>query len=296
MGVTFHEFKFLEYITKSQTLGNVLTLGRQELILNENDLKKLNVIKNKNFVEKYSDKILIENFNATSITSLDNSNFEGASIVFDMNLPLKNLNRQFDTIIDFGTSEHIFNVPQSLQNVSDLCKKEGLILHCLPANNNCGHGFWQFSPELFFSLYSKKNGFLDTEIFLFDSYNKYEWWKINPQKPGERLELSSEVSLYVAVKTKTNIATFNDIEKHQSTKSPGMVSSQQEIDSNAGKNQKSLAANFEALQRLNPGIKIFLFNPTKKPDSNKSKQQLKVCLDKNLFFYPLHHLSLFQLI
>ena len=103
MGVTFHEFKFLEYITKSQTLGNVLTLGRQELILNENDLKKLNVIKNKNFVEKYSDKILIENFNATSITSLDNSNFEGASIVFDMNLPLKNLNRQFDTIIDFGT-------------------------------------------------------------------------------------------------------------------------------------------------------------------------------------------------
>ena len=204
MGVTFHEFKFLEYITKSQTLGNVLTLGRQELILNENDLKKLNVIKNKNFVEKYSDKILIENFNATSITSLDNSNLEGASIVFDMNLPLKNLNRQFDTIIDFGTSEHIFNVPQSLQNVSDLCKKEGLILHCLPANNNCGHGFWQFSPELFFSLYSKKNGFLDTEIFLFDSYNKYEWWKINPQKPGERLELSSEVSLYVAVKTKKN--------------------------------------------------------------------------------------------
>ena len=204
MGVTFHEFKFLEYITKNQTLGNVLTLGRQELILNENDLKKLNVIKNKNFVEKYSDKILIENFNATSITSLDNSNFEGASIVFDMNLPLKNLNRQFDTIIDFGTSEHIFNVPQSLQNVSDLCKKEGLILHCLPANNNCGHGFWQFSPELFFSLYSKKNGFLDTEIFLFDSYNKYEWWKINPQKPGERLELSSEVSLYVAVKTKKN--------------------------------------------------------------------------------------------
>ena len=36
MGVTFHKFKFLEYITKSQTLGNVLTLGRQELILNEN--------------------------------------------------------------------------------------------------------------------------------------------------------------------------------------------------------------------------------------------------------------------
>ena len=57
MGVTFHEFKFLEYITKSQTLGNVLTLGRQELILNENDLKKLNVIKNKNFVEKW-DKLL----------------------------------------------------------------------------------------------------------------------------------------------------------------------------------------------------------------------------------------------
>ena len=119
---------------------------------------------------------------------------------------------------------------------------------------------------------------LVTIALVMDTYSCYRIveWKIESDETGSG---SGEESEDVAVKTKTNIATFNDIEKHQSTKSPqfpGMVSPQQEIDSNAGKNQKSLASNFEALQRLNPGIKIFLFNPTKKPDSNKSKQQLKV--------------------
>ena len=64
--------------------------------------------------------------------------------------------------------------------------------------------FGNFLLNFSFPYIQKKMVFLDTEIFLFDSYNKYEWWKINPQKPGERLELSSEVSLYVAVKTKKN--------------------------------------------------------------------------------------------
>ena len=47
---------------------------------------------------------------------------------------------------------------------SDLCKNGGTIIHSLPSNNNCGHGFWQFSPELFFSLYNEKNGFKNNEM------------------------------------------------------------------------------------------------------------------------------------
>ena len=83
-----------------------------------------------------------------------------------------NLNEKFDTIIDFGTSEHIFNVVENLSNISKFCKNNGIILHSLPANNNCGHGFWQFSPELFFSLYSENNGFSDTEfLFLIHTIN-----------------------------------------------------------------------------------------------------------------------------
>ncbi len=126
-----------------------------------------------------------------------------------MNKPIENLNEKFDTIIDFGTSEHIFNVVENLSNISKFCKNNGIILHSLPANNNCGHGFWQFSPELFFSLYSENNGFSDTEIFIFNTHNKYEWWKVEKQKLGERLEISSDAPLYVLVKTIKKSETQN---------------------------------------------------------------------------------------
>ncbi len=201
MGISFHEYKFLEHIFDYNKFGNVLTLGKQEIILDSFEKIRLNLVNN-NFVnDQYIDRLLIENFNAKTVKSIDNSKFEGADIIVDMNKPIKNISEKFDTVIDFGTSEHIFNVTQNLKNISQLCKIGGTILHALPANNNCGHGFWQFSPELFFSLYSEANGFSDTEIFIFNTHNKYEWWKVNKQKAGERLELSSEVPLYMAVKT-----------------------------------------------------------------------------------------------
>ena len=205
MGISFHEYKFLERMFDSNKFGDVLTLGKQEIILDQFDKIKLNLGKNIYINDQYIDRVLINNFNAKKVKSIDNSKFEGADIIMDMNKPIENINEKFDTIIDFGTSEHIFNVTQNLNNISKLCKIGGTILHSLPSNNNCGHGFWQFSPELFFSLYSDANGFSNTEIFIFNTHNKYEWWKVNKQQAGERLELSSEVPLYIAVKTSKKI-------------------------------------------------------------------------------------------
>src|SRR6516162_6511281 len=51
--------------------------------------------------------------------------------------------------------------------------------------NYCGHGFWQFSPELFFSLYSEKNGYSDTRIFLvsLDDWDTWYGWRLQrPQR------------------------------------------------------------------------------------------------------------------
>jgi len=201
MGLTFHEYKFLEEVSKKKNFGNVLTLGKQEIILTNEDRKRLNLVEKDYVDDEYIDKLLVDKFKANSVRSIDNSSFEGADIIHDMNKPIKNLNEKFDTIIDFGTSEHIFNVVENLSNISKFCKNNGIILHSLPANNNCGHGFWQFSPELFFSLYSENNGFSETEIFIFNTHNKYEWWKVEKQKLGERLEISSDVPLYILVKT-----------------------------------------------------------------------------------------------
>ena len=155
----------------------------------------------KNFFHKYSDDILLNHLKAKSVDSIDNSSFEGASIIHDMNTELINIDKQYDTILDIGTSEHIFNINQNLINISKLCKKGGRIIHFLPANNQCGHGFWQFSPEMFFNLYSKINGYQSTKLYLIDEYDYKNFWEIKQGPKNERLELNSTSPLYIFVST-----------------------------------------------------------------------------------------------
>ena len=200
MALTFHTFKFLEKLKKNNlNFGETLTIGRLNNLLEKEDFKLLNIQIDQNV---YADKLLKQHFNLLSLNALDYSSFEDADIIHDLNIPLENSNKQFNTIIDFGTSEHVFNVTECLKNISNLCKINGHIVHCLPANNNCGHGFWQFSPELFFNIYDNTNGFDETEIFLINLFDKKNWYKINKQKIGERLELNSKEPLYLLVKTK----------------------------------------------------------------------------------------------
>lgn len=200
MALTFHTYKFLELLNNNnENFGEVLSLGQINNLISKDDFKKLKIPEIK---DKYSNKILLDNFNIKSVNSLDYSNFEGADLIHDLNLPIKDIKKQYDTIIDFGTSEHIFNIIQNLKNISTLCKTGGIILHCLPANNNCGHGFWQFSPELFFQLYKNDNGYSDTEIYLINLHDKENWYKIKMQEKGSRLELNSKEPLYIFIKTK----------------------------------------------------------------------------------------------
>src|SRR5258708_37485432 len=95
----------------------------------------------------------------------------------DVGKPLVS-DEEYETIIDCGTAEHIFEVSQVLRNLSGLCASGGQIVHVLPANNFCGHGFWQFSPELFFSLYSAASGYGETEVFLADLRDPGEWFEV----------------------------------------------------------------------------------------------------------------------
>ena len=186
MGMTFQTFDLLKNNIKEYgKLGDVLTLGRLGNQIDKKKLKILGLEKEKPFFEEYSERIFTEYFGANSVDSIDNSEFEGANIIHDMNMSLKIINKQYDTIIDFGTSEHIFNINQNLINISNLCKSGGRIIHCLPANNQCGHGFWQFSPELFFSLYTELNGYESTSLYLIDEYDDKNYWKIhkNPKPP-----------------------------------------------------------------------------------------------------------------
>ena len=62
-------------------------------------------------------------------------------------------------MIDSGTLEHVFNLPTAIATCMQLVKRGGTLFLSSPANNMCGHGFYQLSPELFFRLFKDANGF-----------------------------------------------------------------------------------------------------------------------------------------
>ncbi|MBU3077344.1 class I SAM-dependent methyltransferase [Sphingomonas quercus] len=108
----------------------------------------------------FADMALLSRFGVTRSVAADASPYEGAAIVHDFNQPLPDdLHQSFDTVIDFGSTEHIFNIAQSLTNLMNLVRVGGRLIACVPANNWLGHGFYQFSAEMPFRVFTPANGF-----------------------------------------------------------------------------------------------------------------------------------------
>ncbi len=217
MGIDVHALNFLRHTRKKKLLGDTITIGRQWLHVSEPAVKELVRTKPHYRNHRYCEELLVEYFGATKVESVDNSDYEGATHIHNMNESIpKGLCQTFDTVIDAGCTEHVFNAPQALKNCSLFCKPGGQIIHILPANNFCGHGFWQFSPELFFSLYSATNGYAETEVFLADLWDTKRWFQVNQPRNGERVKVSSSTGLYVLVRTVLERADFSHSNVQQS--------------------------------------------------------------------------------
>ena len=172
--------------------GKVLTLGRMAVLANYEEVVNLfseegvkpqplddnintltNIPSFKKMGDKYSnftsDIVFFKLLGVESIEIMDVSDYENADITHDLNLRVpKILEGAFDSIFDFGTSEHIFNTKQILDNYNLMLKTGGRILHGLPSTNRVGHGFFMFSPELFYDYYMA-NKFIDTRAYLVES-------------------------------------------------------------------------------------------------------------------------------
>ena len=99
---------------------------------------------------------LFRSFGFQQVDALDFSQFEGANIVFDLNdgkLPV-DFENKYDAIIDHGTIEHVFNIPNALNNIFKMLKIDGRIIHSSPSSNLVDHGFYMFSPTLFHDFYT----------------------------------------------------------------------------------------------------------------------------------------------
>lgn len=156
--------------------SKLATLGHQKWYVMEHDMKKFNSkyglnisnledYKFRDYADLFFEKVL----GASSVMSIDNSQYQGVDILHDMNYPIStDYDKQFDVVIDGGVLEHIFNFPMAIKNCMRMVKVGGSIFITGPANNYLGHGFYQFSPELFFRIFQEKYGFEVVRVVLYD--------------------------------------------------------------------------------------------------------------------------------
>ena len=177
MGLTATDIELLiELRLRKERIDRIVTIGRLSLFLHPRQLARLRrIIPESQALVDYSwgeaaDLVLRDLTGAKDVVSVDMSDYQGSTIVHDMNRPLResrpDLAGKFDLVIDGGTLEHVFNFPVAVQNLMFLVRRGGHILTANPANNLCGHGFYQFTPELMHRLYSPANGFCVDHVLL----------------------------------------------------------------------------------------------------------------------------------
>jgi SAM-dependent methyltransferase len=167
MAIIFEIAKFLlEAKEQGVSFSNIATIGRQNLYLNPKSLGYLarfcglENIHQEIASDLYSDRFFNMYLCAKHVSAIDYSSYEGATIIHDMNKSIgENLEQVFDVVIDGGALEHIFNFPVAIENCMKMLKIGGRLFMFTPANNQVGHGFYQFSPELFFRVFDPVNGF-----------------------------------------------------------------------------------------------------------------------------------------
>jgi SAM-dependent methyltransferase len=100
----------------------------------------------------------------TEVVSSDASPYENADTMLDLNHrdAWKAHAGRFDFIFDGGTIEHVFHVPNSLANIGNMLKEGGRVYHLSPSSNYIDHGFYMFSPTLFWDYYSANRYDLNT--------------------------------------------------------------------------------------------------------------------------------------
>lgn len=161
-------------------LNETLTISQQAVYADEEEflnILKKNKIKIKKISHKFDKKNKIpdwfntkydKNINSQylftmlgskSVLSSDASKYENPDLIIDLNKKLnRRLYNKFDNIVDIGTLEHIFDTKTTLENYVKMLKKGGYLLIAVPSSNMIDHGFYSFSPTLFFDYFSS-NGF-----------------------------------------------------------------------------------------------------------------------------------------
>jgi hypothetical protein len=182
---------------------NSLTLARQQFHRNTDIINKLlekykyHRLSNK---YKYNDycETFFRDIGFNNIDSIDNNAYEDASIIHNLNYPFYS-NKRYNFIYDGGTIEHIYNIPQVFENIINLLEIDGIYCSVTCNNNFSGHGFYQFSPEIFLSTFTLKYGMKIEHLYLAQLDSDYKYWlNVNNFADGRNItSFNSSLPVYI---------------------------------------------------------------------------------------------------
>ena len=124
------------------------------------------------------------------LTCVDYKVLRGNEVVADLNYPCDF--GEFDLVIDPGTLEHCFNLPQAALNVASVVVEGGRILHCNPISM-VNHGFYMLSPTWYADWYGQ-NGWTVEKLIVSDGKNAQD------VDPVARVSVGTNLSVYALAK------------------------------------------------------------------------------------------------
>jgi len=176
MGLGCYNLKYISDIIKlklnnSKTL-QVLSLGYPDILITKDEMKRfltneeisrvklrddsINIAalqNNEEFVDWCCESYSFFEILGAKLTVFDFTNWSEKEIIIDLNVEIpKEYHNKYDLIIDPGTTEHIFNLPQAMSNILKMSKIDGYIYHSTPFCEP-NHGFFSISPTLYYDFY-----------------------------------------------------------------------------------------------------------------------------------------------
>jgi SAM-dependent methyltransferase len=203
MGIDAHSIRFLrEARQDGVNFGSTITLGCQSISEAQETLSAFTGVAGAS--ERATSRRLFEAVGCTDFHQMDHSDYEGADVAHDLNVPLRSeLESKFDIVFDGGTLEHVFNVAEGLRSCMRMLKVGGHFIGHSPANNWFGHGFYQFSPEFFWRAFSPENGFEILRLVAYEPSGGGQWFEVrDPREVGERIELMGPFRVLLLVLAK----------------------------------------------------------------------------------------------
>jgi len=204
MGINKNSLRFLLLAKKRGVdFSRTAMIGRQTLNMPESHF--IDVMKNESgmteplatwahlYEGRYAEKLL-QFLGAETADSFDFSDYEQATYVHDFNNPIADEHKnKYTLVIDGGSLEHIFNFPTAMRNCMEMTASKGHFISITPSNNNFGHGFYQFSPELFYRVLNHDNGFAVKLMYYYDDKFSAHWKSVaDPDKVRKRVTLIND--------------------------------------------------------------------------------------------------------